>query len=152
MKLAEALVVRGDLQKKFASLRERVSQYATVQQGDKPHQDPEKLLLEAVGVLDELESLVFRINQANLKHKLKDGRTLTEALAVRDMLIQRHALLTAAIAGSTRKPDRYGMSEIKWVAVMDVSKLQKQADDLSKKIREINLQIQETNWRVSIMD
>ena len=148
MKLAEALVHRGDLQKKLASLRERVSQYATVQQGDKPHEDPEKLLKEAAGVIDELESLVAGINRANLKNKLKDGRTLTDALAHRDALVQHHSLLTTAITGSTRKPDRYGMSEIKWVSVLKVASLQKQADDVSKKIRELNVSIQEANWQI----
>ncbi len=152
MKLAEALILRGDQQKKLASLRERVTQYATVQKGDKPHEDPSKLLREAMGVIDELENLVFRINLSNLKHKLKDGRTLTEVLARRDRLVQQHSLLTAAITGSTKTPERYGMSEIKWVAVMDVSKLQKQADDVAKKIREMNVQIQEANWRFDVSE
>ena len=150
MKLAEALILRGDLQKKLASLRERITQYATVQKGDKPHEDPNKLLREAMGVVDELEDLVFRINRSNLKHKLGDGRTLTEVLARRDRLVQQHSLLTSAIAGSTKAPDRYGLAEIKWVAVMDVAKLQKQADDVAKKIREMNVQIQEANWKFEI--
>jgi hypothetical protein len=152
MKLAEALLLRGDIQKKLAQLRERIMRYAVVQEGEKPAEDPNKLLKEAVGVLDELEALVFSINQANLRHKLKDERTLTEAMAHRDALAQHHALLQAAIAGTNKEPDRYGLKEIRWVKTVDVAKLQKQSDDLAKKLRETNGMIQEMNWKVEIPD
>jgi len=150
MKLAEALLLRADLQKKLASLQERIARYAVVQQGEKPHEDPKKLLPEAVGVISELEKLVFGINEANLKAKLTDGRSLTEALAQRDALVQRHSVLKGAIAGTVRPPERYGLKEIKWVAVVDVPKLQKQADDLAGDLRKLNGLIQETNWRVKV--
>src|SRR5262249_43539102 len=129
MKLAEALLLRSDMQKKIASLRERIVANAVVQQGDKPHEAPDKLMKEAFGVIADLESLVAAINEVNLKAKLPDGRTLTQAIAHRDRLAADHALLTAAIAGSRKQPDRYGVREIKWVATMEVAKLQKQADD-----------------------
>ncbi len=41
MKLAEALLLRSDLQKKLASLRERIVANAVVQEGDKPHEAPD---------------------------------------------------------------------------------------------------------------
>jgi len=146
MKLAEALMVRADAQKKLASLRERITRNAVVQEGDEPHEDPTKLFKEAAGVLDELEQLVTKINAVNQEHKLPDGRTLAEAIARRDKLAQQHSLLQMAIGGTVKEPDRYSMSEIKWVATVDVSKLQKQSEDLAKQIRELNAQIQETNW------
>jgi hypothetical protein len=150
MKLAEALLLRADMQKKLASLRERVVANAVIQEGDKPNEDPEKLLKEAYGVLDELESLVFRINECNLRNKLSDGITITEAIARRDALAQRHGLLQAALGGLRREPDRYSVREIKWVAVLDVPKMQKQSDDLAKKIRELNAKIQEANWKIEL--
>ena len=152
MKLAEALLLRSDLEKKLASLRERVEKYAIVQQGDKPHENPAALLRESFGVLEQLEALVTQVNRTNLKAKLKDGRTLTEALAERDTLVKKHSLVTAAITGSQKEPERYGLSEIKWVATMKVATLQKQADDLSKRLRELNVSIQETNWRVEVAE
>lgn len=150
MKLAEALLLRGDIQKKLASLRERIVRNALLQEGCKPHEDPNVLLREAFGVADELENLVTAINTANLAHKLPDGRTLTAAIAHRDNLVQRHSLLQAAIAGTQKEPDRYSMSEIKWVAAVDVAKLQRQSDDLAQQIRELNGRIQESNWRVEL--
>ncbi len=152
MKLAEALLLRGDMQKKLAQLRERITRNAVVQEGEKPAEDPNKLLKEAGGVLDQLEALIFKINEANLRHKLKDGRTLTAAMARRDTLAQRHSLLQAAVAGANKEPDRYGHKEIRWVKTIDVAKLQKQSDDLAKKLRETNAMIQEANWKVEIPD
>jgi hypothetical protein len=150
VKLAEALLLRGDLQKKLASLQERIGSYAAVQEGTKPAEDPNKLLAEANGVVDELADLVFRINRTNLSFRLGDGRPLTQLLAQRDAAIQHHSLLKSAIKGSTKSPDRYGLREIKWVAVVDVRKLQKQADDAAARIRELNGMIQEANWKIEL--
>ena len=150
MKLAEALLLRSDMKKKFASLRERVVANAVVQQGDKPHEDPSKLMKEAVAVLDGMEELILKINAANLSSKLPDGRTLAAVIALRDKLVQQHSLIQAAIKGSQKEPDRYSMKEIKWKATIEVTKLQKQSDDLARRIRELNAQIQELNWKVEI--
>jgi len=51
---------------------------AVIQEGNDPHEDPNKLLKEAFGVLKELRSLIGKINAANVANKLADGRTLTE--------------------------------------------------------------------------
>lgn len=150
MKLAEALLLRGDVQKKLASLRERIVRNGLVQEGNAPHEDPNALLAEAASVIEELECLITSINIANLNHKLPDGRTLTAAIAHRDSLIQRHALLQAAIGSTQKEPDRYSVREIKWVAAVNVAKLQKQSEDLAVRIRELNAQIQETNWHVEL--
>jgi hypothetical protein len=150
LKLAEALILRADLQKKLASLRERITQYVTVQQGTKPSENPNDLLKQANGVIRELEKLVYRINLANLDSKTNDGRSLTELLAKRDAWVQQHSVLSAAVAATRKQPDRYGLKEIKWVNVIDVSKVQKQADDLAKNLRELNVKIQETNWKMEL--
>src|SRR4051812_44659725 len=109
MKLAEALLLRGDMQKKFASLRERVAQNSKVQDGDAPAEDPTALMSEAVGVLRDLEQLIFKINEANLRASLPDGRTLTEAIARRDTLKQQHALLQSAVTATRQEEVRYSM-------------------------------------------
>jgi len=150
MKIAEALLLRADLKKKLASLRERVEANALVQEKERPHEEPSKLIKEAIAVLDELEELGLRIDAANQKTKLSDGRLLAKAVAHRDTLAQHHSLLQAAIAATRKEPDRYSMKEIKWVATVEVAKLQKQSDDLAKQLRETNAAIQATNWRADI--
>ncbi len=150
MKLAEALLLRGDVQKKLASLRERISRNVLLQEGNAPHEDPNALLQEAMTVIAELEALVVKINVANLGNRLPDGRSLTAAIAFRDSLMQRHAVLQSAIGATQKEPDRYSVREIKWVAAVDVGMLQKQSEDLSRQIREINARIQESNWLIEI--
>lgn len=44
MKLAEALMVRSDLQKKLYSLQSRLNKNVLVQEGDEPSEDPVLLL------------------------------------------------------------------------------------------------------------
>lgn len=150
MKLSEALVLRADTQKKLESLRQRIGRNAIVQEGNQPHEDPNDLLRESFGVLHQLQDLIRKINATNAASRLPDGRTITEAIAQRDELTQQHSLLQHAISSSVRDPDRYSMSEIKWVACIDVRSLQKQSDDIARHIRELNLLIQETNWKTDL--
>ena len=150
MKLAEALALRADIQKKIASLRTRIARCAMVQEGNKPGEDADKLLKEAFGSMEELRELLVRINFANAKSKLADGRTITEAVAQRDVFISQHSLLEHAIEASSKEPDRYSNAEIKWIACLPVAKLHKQRDDVAKKIRELNLAIQKANWEIDL--
>ena len=129
-----------------------IAKNVVVQDGDQPHEDPDKLLKEAFSVMQEFETLVFRINQSNSTTTLADGRTLTAAIAHRDTLVAKHSLLHHAINHSQKDPDRYSRSEIKWVAMVKVTSLQKQTEDLAKKIRELNVAIQETNWKSDLVE
>jgi hypothetical protein len=150
MKLAEGLLLRADLQKKLNSLRERVVQNALVQEGDVARENPQTLMAEAEEVIVQLQALVAKINRCNLANKIADGRTITDALAQRDSLAQRHALITAAIGGVNKDQERYSMREIKWVPTLDVPALQKQLEALAREIRELNTRLQEANWSVAL--
>src|SRR5258705_67773 len=83
-------------------------------------------LRAAFGAVTAPETLVPKINAANLRITLPDGRPLTAAIAQRDSLKAKHALLVAAIAGSRKEPERYSAREIKWLATMEVAKMQRQ--------------------------
>ena len=60
MRLAEALQLRSDLQKRIYQLQERLNQNATVQEGEKPAEDPVSLLHELDGCIAQLEELMER--------------------------------------------------------------------------------------------
>lgn len=150
MKLAEALLLRADLKKKLLSLRERIGRNAMVQEGEAPKEKVEDLLAEAASVLQEQQTLVRRINAANESVKLSDGRLLGDVLALRETLIAQHSLLTSTIAATHKDVDRYSQREIKWVPQIHVASVQKQADDLSRKIREVNVTVQAANWQIDI--
>ncbi|MDZ4849692.1 MAG: DIP1984 family protein [Pirellulaceae bacterium] len=146
MKLAEALILRADMKKKLDSMRERMKGNCLVQEGEEPHEDPQALLEDSFRLLQEHEQLICKINRANLSVKLSDGRSIMEAIAERDRLVAQHTLLKEAAASARKDNAYYSNSEIKWKAVVKVPGLEKQADDLSKKIRELNTAIQSVNW------
>ena len=152
MKLAEALLLRADVQKKLESLRERVVRNAVVQEGETPSEDPNALLEQVTSISEQLKRLVFAINEANLKGKTGQGRTLTEALAERDVLVRRHSIFQAVATSAAKPPERYGVKEIRWVKIVDVAALQKATDALAKAIRELNAEIQAANWQIEIED
>jgi hypothetical protein len=150
MKLAEALLLRADIQKKLGSLQARAQKYAVVQEGERPAEDPGDLLRQVQAVSEELRRLVFAVNKANLGHAIRTGETLTEALARRDVMALRHRILQSVVEACGKPPDRYGVKEIRWVAAVDVADLQRQVDDLAKQIRELNAAIQEAGWQVEL--
>ena len=150
MKLAEALLLRADMQNKLDSLNGRVKRNAVVQEGSTPHEDASELIKEAFQIIAEKQALITKINQANLSNKLSSGLTLTEALAERERLEEQHSLLNHAIYHTQTEPDRYSSREIRWVSTLKVTSLQKQSEDLAKKIRELNIIIQEANWSAEV--
>lgn len=152
MKLAEALLLRSDQQKKIASLKQRINANVLVQDGDKPSEDPNELLKQLFALTQESQQLIYAIHQTNVLSKLQNGRSLLALLTQRDELIERHKILTSAISSTNRESDRYSTREIKWKKIIPVSSLQKQADDLSAKLRDLNVLIQANNWQVDLFE
>jgi len=151
MKLAEALLIRADQKKKILSLRERIVKNTLVQEGSKPSEDVAQLIQECFRVQDEQSALVLRINAANAAGTLADGRSLPAVLAERDVLRQRHAVLTQAVNATHKEErDHYSPREIKWLPQIDVPAIQKQMEDLAAKIRALNVHIQQANWNIEV--
>ncbi len=151
MKLAEALLLRNDLQTKLASLQQRINNNVLVQEGDQPSEDPNVLLSNAFAVNIELHDLIKRIHSTNAQAKTIHGKSLLEVLNARDRLISQHRIVQQAIDNSRRENARYSSSEIRWIKVIAVSELQKQADDISAKLRQNNLEIQASNWQIDLI-
>ncbi|HEY1186843.1 MAG TPA: DIP1984 family protein [Gemmata sp.] len=152
MKLAEALLLRADLQKKLGSLQTRAQKYTVVQEGERPAEDPNEVLREVSAVAGQLHRLVFAINATNLRHTVASGETITEALARRDSLTLQHRVLVGVVDSCAKPVERYGVKEIRWVVTVDVPTLHRQIDETAKQIRELNAAIQEVGWRVEIAE
>ncbi|WP_298058836.1 DIP1984 family protein, partial [uncultured Campylobacter sp.] len=58
MKLAEALILRVDIQKRIEQLKSRLADNAKVQEGEKPSEEPKALLAELDALTSELERLI----------------------------------------------------------------------------------------------
>jgi hypothetical protein len=150
MKLGEALAQRSQLQKRFVELRERIAGSVFAQEGEAPPEDAKALLAELETVASELERLIAAINKANLTTTLADGRTVTDALARRDHLTILQSAFQKIANAASESHVRYGKAEIKMVRLVDVAELRQRADDLAKERRELDVQLQETNWRTDL--
>lgn len=151
MKLAEALILRADCQKKIAQLRQRLSRCVKVQEGEQPPEDPQVLLGELSSAIAQLTTLIQRINRTNASTAFDPGN-LTDALARRDTLaIQRNALQNI-VQEAALTHNRYSRSEVKVVSTVDVSDLQRQVDSLAQEYRLLDTQIQSLNWQVDVLE
>ncbi|WP_151980021.1 DIP1984 family protein [Acinetobacter guerrae] len=152
MKLAEALLLRSDLQKKLLSLQQRIHKNVLVQDGDTPSENPEQLIDEAVMVNKQLFQLIQKIHQTNAQAQANNGKALLDILNQRDQLTAEHRIIQQAIDNTQKDTDRYSVREIKWIKAVSVSKLQKQADEISQNLRLINLEIQASNWQIDLRE
>ena len=98
MKLAEALALRADAQKRLAQLKGRAVASARYQEGEPPAEDAATLLARARAVVDEIEDLVRRINRTNAATEIEPGLTLTDAIARRDALASLRTVTVAVAA------------------------------------------------------
>lgn len=152
MKLAEALSLRADLQKRIAQMETRLENSCKVQEGDIPAEDPKELFNELDNELTQLESLIFRINKTNMQSLLSNGESMTKWIARRDVLKKHITILQSVLDTATERGDRYSRQEIRFERIVDVPTLRKQVSDLSRQLRETDVEIQSANWNIEICE
>jgi cell division protein FtsB len=150
MKLAEALQLRSDVQKRIQQLRQRIAVSARTQEGEQPAEDPNALLAEVAGLTDQLESLITAINRTNVRTELEPGLSMTDALARRDVLHLRRSIWVEAAGNASVRQDRYSRSEVRFMTPLDVAALHREADELAKRARELDAKIQQANWNTDL--
>ncbi len=151
MKLAEALLERADVQKRLAQMGGRLNNNARVQEGEKPAEDPKALLKEQEALTSRLETLVAQINLTNSAAMI-DGQPMTLWLSRRDARREQLQQLRNFLDVASSLSDRARMSEIKIISTVDVAKLQKELDQKSKALRELDAKIQAANWTVELIE
>ena len=151
MKLAEALAIRKDTQKRIEQLKSRVLNNVRVQEGDVPSEEPKELMKEMDTCLNTLFALIFKINKTNM-NTISEGRTITEMMAERDILSIRITSLREIFNKASESQERYSRSEIKMVTTINIKPLGKKIDDLSKQLRELDMKIQTLNFTTELME
>jgi hypothetical protein len=149
MKLAEALSIRADLQKRIDQLEDRLKNNSKVQEGDVPAEDPEKLWIELDDNLTQLENLIYRINVTNM-HTEHNGQTLTKLIAAKDVLTLRVSLMRDVLKHAEEREARYGRQEIKYIRTVDTADLRQKVDSYSRQLRELDIKIQSLNWAIEL--
>lgn len=151
MKLAEALILRADLQKRIDQLRVRLNNNAKVQENDEPSEKPEDLLNELDSNINQLKVLIKQINKTNCV-TVSNDQTLADLIAERDTLTLKSNILRGFLNIAGQKVNLYSTTEIKIMSTVDVPALQKELDLLSKKIRETDTELQQANWLTELIE
>src|SRR5919108_4453118 len=150
MKLAEALILRADCQKRIAQLKSRLLTNAKVQEGDKPTETPQELIVELGRVSNELLDLIKRINRTNSATVFAGRGTISDALAERDVLALQRAAYAELAQTAAISQGRFTRSEVKYISTINVAEIQKRADELAKNCRDLDARIQELNWQTEL--
>ena len=146
MKLAEALSLKKDLEKRISDLKERLDNAVRVQEGDEPAENPTELLAEQNRCLEQLETLIYNINVTNMKVVNEDGKSMTKMLAERDVLTNRIGILRSTFNRAASYGDRYSRNEVRSVATIEAKPLRQELDKFSKQYRELDMTIQRLNF------
>ena len=157
MKLAEALLLRADRNRTLEQLKQRIQVSARYQEGEDPPEDARELVTMTSTVLDELEGLIRNINRTNSGTVMADGRTVTDALAERDVLRLRYSVLKVSADAASGAQQQIGYmratrSELKLMSDLDIRNLRQQASDVARRVRELDARIQEVNWTTELQE
>ena len=102
-------------------------------------------------MLGQHEELVTRINITNCRTTDDKGETLTRLIARRDMLQKKVQMLRDLVSAASQLTNRYHLSEIRVISTINVADTQKKVDDMSKKLRETEIALQQLNWTVELL-
>lgn len=150
MKLAEALQLRSDVQRRVNQLQDRLLDNALVQEGEQPAEDPTELFQELDSCVDQMESLMARINLTNSQVQ-SGGVTLTQMLSQRDCLLIKIQAYRDFVKAASRAAARASHSEIRILSTLPVRQVQKKVDALSRRLRELEMAIQQMNWTQELL-
>ncbi len=151
MKLAEALNIRADLQRKVYQLKSRLIANSQVQEGDTPAEDPEDLLKELDTSIKKLEDVIKLINKTNGNTYIKN-KSISDMIVERDMLKLKMSAIYELVNSASNKVDRYSNKEIKIFSTINVKEKQKELDKMSKEYREIDTLLQGLNWTTDLVE
>lgn len=151
MKLAEALNIRADLQRKVYQLKSRLIANSQVQEGDTPAEDPEDLVKELDTSIKKLEDVIKLINKTNSNTYIKN-KSISDMIVERDMLKLKMSAINELENSASNKVDRYSNKEIKIFSTINVKEKQKELDKMSKEYREIDTLLQGLNWTTDLVE
>src|SRR5690625_3731192 len=148
MKLAEGLLLRADLIKKIDHLQNRSRPVLIVSNDRVPQEDPNKLLAQLRNAIQELETVIVRIDKTNNETYIVGEGLLMEALAKRDALKMLSEKLRNIRYGA--QVNNTGDTELK--TTIDIKKLQIEVDQAGRAFRELDSKIQEANWLTELKE
>jgi len=148
MKLAEALILRADCQKRIQQLETRLVNNAMVQDGETLAEAPSQLRLELEDISEQLLLLIKRINRTNRLNQVDEGLIFSDALANRDILHLKHGIYRNLAQAATVTQTRHSM-KLSLTAQLTLKRYKKW---FSSGTPPAGCQIQEANWCVELLE
>lgn len=148
MKLAEALLLRADIMRKIEHLQNRITPVLIVSDDKLPQEDPDKLIAQLRKAIQDLESLIVRINRTNNETKIEGEGSLMEALAKRDSL----KMLSEKLRNIRYAAQLNNSSDKNLKSTIDIKRLQVEMDQTGRAFREIDSKIQGLNWLTELIE
>ncbi|MGL5793075.1 MAG: DIP1984 family protein [Waterburya sp.] len=152
MKLAEALILRADNQKKIHQIQQRLIRSAKIQEGEEPPEQPQILLEELNNLINQLTDLIQKINRTNSSTILDNNLSISDALAQRDNIQLKRSIYDSVVQTAASRQDRYGRSEIKYFSTVNIAELQTEIDRMARDYRELDTKIQQANWNTELVE
>jgi len=109
-------------------------------------------MVEVENVSAQLLDLIRRINKTNSITNFEGTNSLADVLAERDVLVIRRRVYQNLSANAGTRHDRYTRSEVKFITTISIGETQKRVDELAKTHRELDVRIQELNWKTELVD
>lgn len=151
MKLAEALLLRVDLQVKLRQVEARLVKNAKTQGDEPPSEQPKDLLAEFDEYNRQWGELIKRINRTNSSTVTASGASISDMIADRDAIKQKLGALYKLSENATVELNRYSRSEVIQRSAISVPEIQAQINLLSKQYREIDTALQSLNWQTDLL-
>ena len=150
MKLAEALIKRKQLKDKIKTIENNLLQEIRVPEDENIEDEVNETIIELNDTYLELEDLNKRIHKTNYE-TIVDGDRLSELILNRDMTKSRHSSKNnIVIRAKTR--ERYREDDVKYKVTINVLELKQEVNQLAAKFRELDVKIQQENWKVDLME
>jgi hypothetical protein len=149
MKLGDALGQRAECEARLEDLKKRLVRNACLPDGEAPAEDPQGLLDDVDRTALRLVELVQTIRRTATSTRFDEG-SLADAMAERDVLGRKRDLLIV-VAEAATADQHLGRPEVRMLPTIQVARIHRHVDQLSKRYREIDARIQELCWRTDVM-
>lgn len=154
MNILEALNLKKDLQNRIESLRRRYVNSVTVKKGEKPIEDPQKLLVELEDCFTQLNDISYRISAANTATRNGKGQTIKQLMIEQSIVEQRKECLNRAfeevLFGDAEVYSYYNKPQSEYDVTIDIESLKKEIDNQEIRYRQLTSEIQKLELTTEI--
>ncbi len=151
MKLGDAMGQRVECEARMLDLKKRLIRNARVQEGEQPAEDPQNLLDDVDRTALRLVELIQTIHRTACATVFDENNSLADVITERDVLGRKRDLLIAVGDAATAGLEHLHRPEPHFVPAIQVGRIHRHVDQLSKRYREIDSRIQELSWRTDVL-